>query len=114
MGTLPSKLHLPGGLVVTVTAKGAPRPFRRRPRMPLFSEMADALASGLLWIEAAGAPIVLMDLPLATFHALRALLAHGGWLYEEPIEISCRNCGRTLVVSPCAAMPIGPFTFGEL
>jgi hypothetical protein len=61
-----------------------------------------------------GARVEPGGLALAEFHALRAIATHLGWLEEEPIDIECRNCGASIVVRPCAAMPLGPFADAEL
>jgi hypothetical protein len=53
-------------------------------------------------------------LSLADFHALRAVALALGWLHEEELEITCRNCDEELPVHPCAVMPLGPFVDGEL
>jgi hypothetical protein len=106
--------QLPSGRVVRFEPEREPS--RRRPRegAPLFSEVADLLESGDLRVLDGARPIDLGSLELRDFHALRALLTADEWLFEEPIDIHCRNCGAKLRVSPCGAMPIGPFVDREL
>ena len=54
------------------------------------------------------------DLPLADFHALRAILIAGGLIDEEVAEFSCRNCEAAITIRPCEGLPLGPFRDAEL
>lgn len=58
--------------------------------------------------------IDVLDLPLADFHVLRAVLLKAGFAHEDEEEVECRNCGRVLSVRPCAGLEIGPWEDGEL
>lgn len=113
---LPSKLTLPSGKLVALRpAKTSERaPLARAPGAPLFAEVEGAIAEGRLVITHDGAPIDPGSLVLRDFHVLRALLARSGLIEEEEIEISCRNCGETMRVRPCASLEIGPWVDGEL
>jgi hypothetical protein len=60
-----------------------------------------------------GSAIDAGTLPLRDFHVVRAVLARSGVIEEEEIEVSCRNCGATMRLRPCAALEIGPWADGE-
>lgn len=107
--TLPSgrRLRLEGSTPVS--------PLRRRRRAPLFSELFDVVAEGSLTLRGPdGATVDVADLPLADFHGLRAITTREGWLAEDTLDLTCRNCDGPLPARPCAALPLGPFLDGEL
>jgi hypothetical protein len=109
----PKRLHLPSGRIVALEAKvGAPR--KRAPKEPLFSELVDLVSSGELVLRESDAAVDVRSLSLADFHALRAIATRLGWLFEEAIEIACRNCGEPMTVAPCASLELGPWADGEL
>jgi Zincin-like metallopeptidase len=114
----PKRVHLPTGRVVTLAAKAGLAPRGPAPHAPLFSELVALVASGDLTLRAvtAGtdAAVDVLTLDLRDFHALRAIATRLGWLAEEPVELSCRNCGDPFEVAPCAALELGPFVDGEL
>jgi hypothetical protein len=86
----------------------------RRPAAPLFSEMVELVTSGDLVLGERGCGVDVLALELRDFHALRAIATRMGWLEEERVEISCRNCGVTIRHAPCAALELGPFVDAEL
>ena len=110
----PKRVHLPGGLVVAVEARETPRPRERMPGAPLFSELADLVASGDVTLLRGTEPLSVPSLELRDFHALRAIATRLGWLPEEPVVVACRNCGQAVSHLPCAALELGPFVDGEL
>jgi len=71
---------------------------------------------GVLFAEARAlfSPMNVGAMPLADFHALRAIASHERWIDEDEIEIACRNCDAPIVTRPCAAMPLAPFVDAEL
>jgi hypothetical protein len=88
---------------------------RRRARgAPLFSEVLDLVASGDVVLRATGKIVDIRELDLRDFHALRAIATRLGWLFEETVEIACRNCAASIRHAPCAALALGPFIDGEL
>jgi hypothetical protein len=78
-------------------------------RSPSFADARALFVSGDVTLEADGRPLDVDSLPLADFHALRAIATHLGWLEEEVVEIACLNCDHPIEHTPCAALPIGPF-----
>jgi hypothetical protein len=121
----PKRVHLPSGRAVALDVSAslaarssapAPAPAPARPRArPLFSELADLVASGELTLrDKAGAPVDVATLPLRDYHALRAIAMRLGWLSEEALDLACRNCGEPFRLAPCAALELGPFADGEL
>jgi hypothetical protein len=112
---LPSRLTLPSGAVVQLRlgAQGD-RPVAREAGAPLFADVESALEQGRVAITKDGRPIDVGSLPLRDFHVIRAVLARSRVIEEEAVEISCRNCGATMRVRPCASLEIGPWVDGEL
>jgi hypothetical protein len=55
-----------------------------------------------------------LDLPLADFNVVRAVLTKAGAIPEEEIEVDCHNCGEILCVRPCERLEIGPWQDDEL
>ena len=98
------KVQLPGGRIVELPKK------KLSPRKGDTKEMLYGGARAVL--RELGLDVD--ALTLAEFHALRAIATHEGWLEEEEVDFECRNCGETIRVKPCAAMPIGPFVDAEL
>jgi hypothetical protein len=100
---LPSRLTLPSGAVIRIRLRDpdASAPIARSRDAPLFEEVRVALATD------AGA------LALRDFHVVRAILARSGVIEEEEIEVSCRNCGATIRLRPCAKLEIGPWVDAE-
>jgi hypothetical protein len=90
-----------------------PKGRARAKSAPLFSELLELLAGDVSLLEGE-TPLDPLQLPLRDFHALRGVATRLGWLAEESVDIACRNCSRTLSVSPCASLEIGPFLHGEL
>ncbi len=80
---------------------------------PLFSEVFELLSGDVTLLERE-TPLDPLTLPLRDFHVLRGVATRLGWLAEQPVDIACRNCSRTLTVSPCASLELGPFLHGEL
>jgi hypothetical protein len=109
----PKRVHLPSGRIVALEAKvTAAR--KRAPKDPVFSELVALASSGDLVLREGDVPVDVRTLPLADFHALRAIATRVGWLAEEPIVIACRNCAEPMSVAPCAALELGPWVDGEL
>lgn len=108
-------LTLPSGLRVTLrTSRSAP-PRERDAGDALFSSVEALVAERSAVLEAAdGGAIDPRSLALRDFHTLRAVLTKLGLLAEEPIAITCRNCGEPLDHAPCAALELGPFVDDEL
>jgi hypothetical protein len=107
---------LPSGAVVQLRAgaKGTEGDALARDKgAPLFEETVTAIASGRVAVTKGGAPVDVASLPLRDFHVLRAVLMRSGIVAEEPIEISCRNCGEKIELRPCAALEVGPWVDGE-
>jgi hypothetical protein len=77
---------------------------------PLFSEVLSLFDEGIVTLEG----VDVRDLPLADFHALRAVLTAAGLVHEETVTFPCKNCERSLTHAPCGAMPLGPFLDHEL
>jgi hypothetical protein len=102
--------QLPSGRVVGVATRGEPRARRAEHGAPLFAEVKGLFEAGDVALRDAE----LETLALADFHALRAILTRHGWVFEEPVELSCRNCLGPLTHRPCAALPLGPFADREL
>ncbi len=111
---LPSRTHLPSGLVVSISAIVARR---RAAVLRVAAPTAHALAilrgEGVL-ASSEGHPISVDDLDLVDFHVLVAMLARSGLIEEGPQRRTCENCDAPLVVSASAAFEIGPFVDGEL
>jgi hypothetical protein len=107
-------VELPSHRVLSLEARPALSPRKRRPAAPLFSEMLDLIAHGDLTLREEGESVDVASLALADFHALRAICTRLGWLAEEPMEITCRNCGVVMSVKSCEAFPLGPFIDREL
>lgn len=108
---LPSSLTLPSGAKVKLRAAKTPDvPRERGSGEPLFSDVLSLFADGTVTL---GEQDVL-DLPLADFHVLRAVLTKHGFVHEDEIEVSCANCETKLRVRPCAKLEIGPYVDGEL
>jgi hypothetical protein len=96
----PRSVQLPGGRVIDLRA-----PRDTKPRSADTPEMIFGGAHELFDDE---------SLSLAEFHALRAIATRLGWLEEDEVEITCRNCGEKITTKPCASMPLGPFADAEL
>lgn len=112
---LPSTLTLPSRITIAIRASDAPKaPSERTSGDALFEATRTLLASGAITLTKGGAAIDVDGLALADFHALRAVLTKAGFVAEEAIDISCRNCGAAMKVHPCEAMEIGPFVDDEL
>jgi hypothetical protein len=110
---LPSSVQLPTGRVIGLS--GSPgREATRKQSPALFADAIALVDSGAVVLRADGESIDIRALDLRDFHALRAILVHAGWLDEEPIEITCRNCERPIKHRPCASMKLGPFVDREL
>ena len=124
LAKLPAKLTLPSGATLQLRlarpksagGPGTPEPLARAPGAPLFSEAVRALTppDERVSLTQDGKAVDVQSLPLRDFHVLRAVLARSGVIAEEPVEISCRNCGEPMKVRPCAALEIGPWVDGEL
>jgi len=110
----PKRVHLPSGLVVGLEASENLAPRARAAGAPLFSELVALIESGDLTLRDRAAVVDVRSLELRDFHALRAIATRLGWLEEEAVDITCRNCGQTLAHRPCAALELGPFVDGEL
>ena len=112
---LPSSLTLPSGRRLDLHVTGeAKEPRSAEKGAPLFSEVLDLLEGGIVRIEADAAALDAHDLALGDFHVLRALLVKAGFVAEEEVTITCRNCGADLAVNPCAALETAPWIDGEL
>lgn len=102
-------MQLPSGRVVTLRRA---RELRDRPLdavSPLFAGARALFASGDVVIHDGGDAVDVDALALGDFHALRAIATRAGWLSEETVTFSCRNCGESITHAPCAALPLGPF-----
>ena len=113
---LPAKLTLPSGAIVSLRPRGGAEALRRAPGAALFSEALHALTppEAHVALSREGKPVDVPSLPLRDFHVLRAVLARSGVIAEQPVEVSCRNCGEAMTVRPCAALEIAPWADGEL
>jgi hypothetical protein len=112
----PRSVQLPSGRVITLAPRARAMTARRRARgAALFAELSEMIDAGDLALRGdAGAPVLLGDLALADFHALRAIATHVSWIEEETIDFPCKNCGAAISVAPCAALALGPFVDREL
>jgi hypothetical protein len=110
----PKRVHLPSGLVVAIEAKPGLARRTRAKAAPLFSELAELVASGGVTLRTERGPLDLLSLELRDFHTLRAIAMRLGWLAESPVEIACRNCAQVYAHPPCVALELGPFVDGEL
>ncbi|HEY2512248.1 MAG TPA: hypothetical protein VGI39_15380 [Polyangiaceae bacterium] len=109
------RITLPSGRRVELDGRIRNTRSRRKEPPRLFAEVEDAALRGdFLVREVTGAPLELRVLPLADFHTLRAVGMNVGWLPEEQIEITCRNCGKPLTCHPCDGLALGPFQDGDL
>jgi hypothetical protein len=104
---LPSRITLPSGARVELRLK------KERPRGASFADALAALEEDIASTKD-GAELDVSALALADFHVLRAVLAKCGILREEPVAITCRNCGEPMDVQPCEGLEIGPWVDGEL
>jgi hypothetical protein len=112
----PSRLQvqLPSRRVVAMCGReGLGRRARRR-AAPIFSELIDLVTSGDVALTERAGSVSIQDLELRDFHALRAIAMRVGWLGEDAVEITCRNCDTTITHMPCAALELGPFIDAEL
>lgn len=110
----PKRVHLPSGLAVAIEVRGTPAPRERAKGTPLFSELAELVATGDVKLLRGTEAVDVQSLELRDFHALRAIATRLDWLAEEAVEISCRNCGEVFAHPSCAALELGPFVDGEL
>ncbi len=116
------RVHLFSGRVVELEPRdglssrrsGAAPGARGAAETPLFAVARALFASGDVKIRERGAVVDVASLPLADFHALRAIATKKGWLDEEPLELSCKNCDGELIHAPCSALALGPFVSGDL
>ncbi len=114
MPALPARLTLPSGTVITlrlVRTREAPRV--RREGEALFAEVVATLDEDVR-IARGAKEVDVLELELADFHVLRAVLLRGGLLAEEEVVVRCRNCDEELRLHPCALLEIGPWAHGEL
>jgi hypothetical protein len=113
---LPSKLTLPSGAAIELRLGKAEEraPLVRGSGAPLFSEVERAIGSGRVTVTRAGKSLDVSSLLLRDFHVVRAVLARSGVVAEDEVEVTCRNCGASMLVRPCAALEIGPWVDGEL
>jgi hypothetical protein len=111
----PLRLQLPSHRVIVMRGReglGVAR--TRRRAAPLFSEMVELVTSGDVDLTSDGRTLRVLDLELRDFHALRAIATRVGWLEEDSVEITCRNCDAPISHKPCAALELGPFIDSEL
>src|ERR1700731_2358470 len=111
---LPERVQLPSRRVIALQARAGLGQRARRRAAPRFSEMIELVTSGDLTLSDGGGAVDVLALELRDFHALRAITTRIALLDEEPVEISCRNCGRAIHLEPCAALELGPFVDVEL
>ncbi len=111
---LPSRLTLPSGAVVELSARAEAEPRASDPDAPLFDDVRALFDEGDVELTRKGATVDVGSLPLADFHVLRGVLAKAGLVVEEPVETTCVNCGGVLHVAPCAGLETGPWVDGEL
>lgn len=116
--TLPRTLTLPSGARITLRrrrphAAEAPAPARPDDSAPLFSDVL-ALFDGEIALLRGKTELDVHDLPLADFHVVRAVLTKAGLVYEDEVELDCRNCGALLIAHPCRDLETGPWEDGEL
>lgn len=133
---LPRTLTLPSGLRVRVDSAGPSRGKPAEASATIFDDVLGLFARGEVTLEAqprkarggdakdatgkkaaklprSGAVDVL-DLSLADFHVLRAVLTKAGLLDEEKGELDCHNCGARIVVdAPSARLETGPWEDDE-
>ena len=101
--SLPKRVTLPSGLLVTLKARG---PVRAREGAPLFEEALVAMRDVL--------SVPPESLALRDFHVLRALLLRSGIIEENEASFPCHNCAEEVRAFPCRALEIGPWVDGEL
>jgi hypothetical protein len=113
---LPGTLQLPSGRVLSLKGfdEGKRQGRRAGPSAPLYSELVALVDSGAVVLRAEAAQLDVRALSLCDFHALRAILTRLGWLEEAEVELTCRNCDRTILHRPCATLELGPFLDREL
>lgn len=93
---------------------GAGEARRRVPSSPLFAEVLALFEQGDVSVTAVDGRVVdVRDLPLADFHTLRAIVLKAGLVFEEAIQITCRNCDATMTVQPCHGLELGPLVDDE-
>jgi hypothetical protein len=107
-------VQVPSHRVIMLHAREGLRRRARRRAAPLFSEMVDLVASGDVALTEHGHNVNVLALELRDFHALRAIATRAGWLEEDAVEITCRNCDGHISHMPCAALELGPFVDAEL
>lgn len=100
-------------MVVVRARVGLDRRLRRR-AAPLFSEMIELVTSGDVHLASNGTELSVFELELRDFHALRAIATRVGWLHEESVEFTCRNCDAPITHEPCSALELGPYLDSEL
>ena len=105
--TLPSRLTLPSGAVVELSAKDDAEPRAPDPDAPLFGEVLALFDDGDVELTTKGARVDVRSLPPADFHVLRGVLTKAGLAREEPVETTFINCGGPLDVAPCAGPGVG-------
>ncbi len=111
---LPDAVQLPSGRVYSLTGIDEVAATEPKTGVPSFSACITLVDSGAVVLRSEARPVDVRSLPLSDFHALRAILTRLGWLEEASVEVPCRNCGRSLVHAPCAALELGPFVHREL
>lgn len=109
---LPITVTLPSRRRVTLRVGGEGRPEPLTPS--LFSDVLALFARGELSLTSNGDAVDVMELDLADFHVIRALVIKAGLLPEEEVELECHNCKTKLAVKPCAGLEIGPYRDDEL
>jgi hypothetical protein len=111
---LPERVQLPSRRVIALQARAGLGRRARRRGAPRFSEMVELVTSGDLTLSDGEGLVDVFGLELRDFHALRAIATRIGLLDEQPVEISCRNCGHAIRLEPCAGLELGPFIDAEL
>jgi len=115
---LPSRVHLPSGLVVTLDDKAAARALAsdaaQEARPGSLKQALAFLNAAEIRASADKTPVDVSGLSLRDAHTLRALFTHAGLLPEEPAELRCENCDKPFRIAPSSLLETGPFVDGEL
>jgi hypothetical protein len=99
--------HLPYGFTATLDEA------REVPPLPsVFAK--DRAAMRLDCRDGDGAPVSVLELPLAAFHTLRVILRRLGRVPEDEILERCGNCQQDTTLRPSSTLELGPYRNGEL
>lgn len=111
---LPRTLTLPSGVRITLRETSHERLAGPPEGAPLFSEVMDLFYKERVAILRGNIEVDVLELPLADFHVVRAVLTKAGLVHEDEALLDCKNCGEELVAYPCRNLETGPWEDGEL